>query len=157
MRPPLNTPSADGVLTDAAATEAFGARLAALARPGDLIALAGDLGAGKTVLARGFLQARFGPVEVTSPTFTLIQIHGEGEGEVWHVDLYRLESDDELQELGLEEALERAVCLVEWPERLSRLRHDDRLDVTLTFAPDGARRVAVRAFGGWRGRWPGPP
>jgi len=154
MHAAVNTPPATRTvpLPDEAATLSLGAALAEEARPGDVIALWGELGAGKTVLARGFIQAMLGEVEVTSPTFTLVQIYGEGASEIWHVDLYRIEAEAELAELGLEEAFERAVCLVEWPERLGALLPEDRLDVGLDFVENGGRNALVTPRGDWSRR-----
>ncbi|MDT0631707.1 tRNA (adenosine(37)-N6)-threonylcarbamoyltransferase complex ATPase subunit type 1 TsaE [Rubrivirga sp. S365] len=111
----------DGLLpaqTDGAAeTLALGRRLAARLEPGDVVALQGDLGAGKTHLAKG-IAAGLGldPDAVTSPTFTIVQEHGDGA--LLHLDLYRIESDADLAGLGLDELLDGdAVALVEWPER----------------------------------------
>ena len=155
----MNTPSTAATrhLADEAATAALGAELAAIAGPGDVICLSGDLGAGKTALARGFIRARLGEVEVTSPTFNLVQIHGQGEDEIWHVDLYRIEDPSELRELGLEEAMETAICLIEWPQRLGRDLPEDRLEVTLVFAGQGGRTATLAAHGAWRERWPARP
>jgi len=147
MHGAMNTPSTTRTLPDEAATAALGAELAALAQPGDVICLSGDLGAGKTALARGFIRARLGDVEVTSPTFTLVQIYGEGDDEIWHVDLYRIEDESELRELGLDEAMETAICLIEWPGRLGRELPADRLDVTLAFSGDEARIATLSAHG----------
>lgn len=146
--PPLSTRHP---LPDVAATEALGARIAALAEEGDVIALRGDLGAGKTALARGFIRARLGEVEVTSPTFTLVQLYGDDT--IWHVDLYRVEDPRELRELGLEEAFESAICLIEWPERLGEDLPEDRLDVALAFVGKEGREAVVTPHGCWRGRW----
>ena len=150
MHGAMNTPSTTRTLPAEAATAALGAELAALAHAGDLICLSGDLGAGKTALARGFIRARLGDVEVTSPTFTLVQIYGEGDDEIWHVDLYRIEEQSELRELGLDEAMETAICLIEWPDRLGDDLPGDRLDVTLTFAADGGRIATLAAHGACR-------
>lgn len=148
------SPDATRLLPDEAATMALGAELAALARPGDLICLSGDLGAGKTALARGFLRARLGQVEVTSPTFNLVQVYGGGDDEIWHVDLYRIEDPSELRELGLEDALGEILCLIEWPDRLGSDLPDDRLEVTLSFEDGGGRRAVLVAHGDWRRRCP---
>ncbi len=136
-------------------TEALAARLAGLARPGDFIALIGDLGAGKTVFARAFIRAlnREGPEEeVPSPTFTIIQSYDRGSVTVHHVDLYRLEEPEEALELGLDEARSDGVIVMEWPERLGRYLPGDRLDVVMEFG-DGEtqRRVAISGGGG---DWP---
>src|SRR5882762_7586612 len=100
-------------LPDETATAALGARIAAIARPGDVIALAGDLGAGKTTFARAFIRARGGSGEVPSPTFTLVQIYELPDGPVWHFDLYRLRHPDEAWELGIEDAFRDGISLIE--------------------------------------------
>jgi tRNA threonylcarbamoyladenosine biosynthesis protein TsaE len=104
-------------LPDLAATAALGARIAAMLRPGDLVALAGDLGAGKTTLARAILTALGVDETVPSPTFTLVQTYETPRLPVSHYDLYRLKSANEMRELGLDEVLEDGAALVEWPER----------------------------------------
>jgi tRNA threonylcarbamoyladenosine biosynthesis protein TsaE len=93
-------------LPDEAATAALAARLAALLRPGDIVLLAGDLGAGKSFLARALIRAAAGEpeLEVPSPTFTLVQSYDLPAGELWHFDLYRLAAPDEVLELGWDEA-----------------------------------------------------
>ncbi len=134
------------------ATRALGAKVAGIARKGDTIALRGDLGAGKTSFAQGFVHARLNDVEVTSPTFTLVQTYGEGDDEIWHVDLYRIDDPRELQELGLDDALGACLVLIEWPERMEQELPRDRLDVSLHHI-DGTRRHAVLAPGvSWQGR-----
>ncbi len=154
MHGAMNTPPETSTrrLPDEASTAALGAELAALAGPGDLICLSGDLGAGKTALARGFIRARLGDVEVTSPTFTLVQVYGSGDDEIWHVDLYRIEEEGELRELGLEEAMDDVVCLIEWPDRLGARLPADRLDITITFDGQGGRIATLAAYGAWQGR-----
>ena len=108
-------PSAD-------ATAAFAARLAPRLQAGDVILLQGGLGAGKTHFARALIQARLAAAglaeDVPSPTFTLVQTYDDGQVELWHADLYRLTHPDEVAELGLEDAFETGICLVEWPDRL---------------------------------------
>ena len=108
-------------------TTRLGAVLARHLRPGDTVLLSGSIGAGKTHFARAFIQARLGrKEEVPSPTFTLIQTYDAGDTEIWHADLYRLGHPDEVHELGLEEAFETAICLVEWPDRLVAAIRADR-------------------------------
>ena len=143
-------------LPDAAATRALGARLAALARPGDTIALHGDLGAGKTELARAFVRERLGRAdeEVPSPTFTLVQVYGEGEDEIWHADLYRLARAEDALELGLEDAFGHAIVLLEWPDRLGGLLPRDRLDLAITF-DDGIRHARLTPHASWIDRMTG--
>lgn len=119
MTHPLSAPDDLVIpLPTEAETAALGARLAGLARPGDCILLEGAIGAGKSHLARAFIRARLGrQEEVPSPTFTLVQVYDAGV-EIWHADLYRLSHPDEVWELGLDEAFDRAITLVEWPDRL---------------------------------------
>lgn len=155
------------VLTaDETLTAALARMLAATARPGDAILLDGPVGAGKTHWARAFIRARQGEAaeDVPSPTFTLVQTYDDPLGtEIWHADLYRLTDPSELAELGLDEALSDAICLIEWPDRLDRLpagaitlaiaAHADPDLRTLTLiAPDAARIAARAAFvagAGW--------
>jgi tRNA threonylcarbamoyladenosine biosynthesis protein TsaE len=145
-------------LADRAATERLGGRLADLARPGDVIALAGELGAGKTTLARGVIHAlarRFGRTEeeVPSPTFTLVQSYDFPVATVHHFDLYRIARPEEAVELGIDEAFAAGISLIEWPERLGPLLPADRLDIELR--ADGARRsrlAAIRGRGSWEAR-----
>lgn len=120
-------------LPDLAATEALGARIAAGIRRGQTIALEGDLGAGKTTLARAILHALGVTGAVPSPTFTLVQHYETPRLPISHYDLYRIERPEELDELGLEDALDHGAALVEWPERAG-----DRL-------PPAALRVALAA------------
>jgi tRNA threonylcarbamoyladenosine biosynthesis protein TsaE len=141
-------------LPDEAATARLAAALAAAARPGEVIALAGDLGAGKTAFARAFIRARAGgDIDVPSPTFTLVQTYDLPGGPIWHVDLYRTERAAEARELGLDEALADAVVLVEWPERLGSPLAIDRLDLTFTFgAGENERRAQLSGYGSWARR-----
>ncbi len=124
---------------------------------GDVIALWGDLGAGKTTLARAFITALPASEElseeVPSPTFSLVQVYPRRRAEVWHVDLYRIEHVDEILELGLDEALADGILLIEWPERMGNLLPADRLDVRFAFA-DGSqgRRVSLEPAPAWRRR-----
>ena len=142
------------ILPDAAATEAFGAWLAGLARPGDVITLSGPLGAGKTSIARGFL-ARIGlEDEAPSPSFAIVQPYAPPEVQmpVLHVDLYRIEEPEEIEELGLDEALFDSILLIEWPERATG-RWPEALALTLTIQPDGARRLTAEMPPAWEARW----
>ena len=144
-------------LPDEAATAALGARLAGLAQPGDVIALQGDLGAGKTTLARALIRELAGPeTDAPSPTFTLVQTYATPDLPVWHFDLYRLEDPGEARELGIEEAVD-GLCLIEWPDRLGRYLPRARLEVRLSFHGEG--RIAqlvdlsdwsTRLDGDWR-------
>lgn len=119
-------------LADEAATIRLGQALAALARPGDVIALHGTLGMGKSTLARAFVRALTSPDEdVPSPTFTLVQMYEGAGADLWHFDLYRLDKPEDAFELGIEDAFAQGVSLIEWPDRLGRLMPRDRLDIHL--------------------------
>jgi len=119
-------------LVGLAATEEFGVRLAQALDVGDCVALYGDLGAGKTALARAVLRA-LGILEaVPSPTFTLVQEYETARLLVRHFDLYRLESPEEVLELGLDDALAEGAALIEWPERAGSYLPKDALRITLT-------------------------
>ncbi|MBX6323889.1 MAG: tRNA (adenosine(37)-N6)-threonylcarbamoyltransferase complex ATPase subunit type 1 TsaE, partial [Rhodospirillaceae bacterium] len=142
-------------LPDEAATDRLGRALAGLARVGDVIALWGDLGAGKTRLARAFIRALTGgEEEVPSPTFTLVQTYDAAIATIWHFDLYRLASPEEVLELGFEEALSGGIVVIEWPGRLGGLLPRERLDVRLRFVGTGAARHAeLQGHGrGWADR-----
>lgn len=141
------------ILPDEMATRETGARLAALARPGDVITLSGDLGAGKTMLARGFLAALGHEGEAPSPTFAIVQPYEILDPPVWHVDLYRIEDASEIRELGLGSASD-AILLVEWPERAGAGMWPDALSLRLDFADQGARRLTALVPPAWEGRWP---
>ena len=143
-------------LPDEAATASFAARIAALAEVGDVIALKGDLGAGKTSFARAFIRARGGEEEVPSPTFTLAQVYELGSAAIWHFDLYRLKSPEEAWELGIEDAFSEGISLIEWPEQLGSLLPRRRLEINFLFGdrPD-ARRAVIAAGEGWRERLAG--
>ncbi|MBV8472574.1 MAG: tRNA (adenosine(37)-N6)-threonylcarbamoyltransferase complex ATPase subunit type 1 TsaE [Hyphomicrobiales bacterium] len=145
-------------LIDEAATLEFAAWIAGFVEPGDFLALAGDLGAGKTTFARGFLRAlmRDPELEAPSPTFTIMQVYDGPRFPVVHADFYRLRGAAELTELGWDEAIEGAVALAEWADRAAEALPRDRLEIAFVFdAGQGAefRRAEVRAFGALAGRY----
>ena len=144
----------DGVaLDDLAATRLLAARLAKALRPGDVVGLAGDLGAGKTTCARAVIRALGNESEVPSPTFTLVQTYDTPAGTVWHVDLYRLEAPEEAFELALEDAFREGITLIEWPERLAALLPRDRLEIRLAIVTGTDRRHArLVGHGAWAAR-----
>lgn len=136
-------------LDDPEDTDRLGERLAGMVGPGDVLLLEGPIGAGKSQLARALIRARLGrDEEVPSPTFTLVQTYDDPSGAIWHADLYRLGHPDEALELGLVDAFDEAICLVEWPDRLGRLRPAEAL--TIALEPEGEGRRARLAGGrGW--------
>ncbi|QBF29617.1 tRNA (adenosine(37)-N6)-threonylcarbamoyltransferase complex ATPase subunit type 1 TsaE [Thalassococcus sp. S3] len=112
--------------------------------PGDTILLEGEIGAGKTHFARAMIQSLLDmPEDVPSPTFTLVQTYDTTKGEVWHADLYRITSMDELEELGLNGAFETAICLVEWPDRMADMAPSGALHLKLDAdaTDDGVRHL----------------
>ena len=132
---------------------AFGGKLARVSKAGDVIALSGPLGVGKTVLARGFLEALGHRGEVPSPSFAIVQPYEALEPPVWHVDLYRIEDPSELEELGLDASAD-GVLLLEWPERAGPGLWPEALRLSLGFAEEGARRLTAQVPPSWEGRWP---
>lgn len=149
------------ILPDEDATLAFGERIAASLRPGDAIALHGDLGAGKTTLARGILQALGLQAEAPSPTFAIVQPYEPPETQfpVWHIDLYRIEDSEETIELGLDDARRDVALLIEWPERLGARLWSDALHLHLNIEPrqngqSAARRLTATVPPAWETRWP---
>jgi tRNA threonylcarbamoyladenosine biosynthesis protein TsaE len=143
----------NNVYTEAEAQN-IGRAIAAKLEPGDAIGLSGELGAGKTTLARSIL-AGFGVTgDIPSPSFSIIQPYGPPEISMplWHVDLYRIERDSDLEELGLDEFRRIGAMLIEWPERLSVPWTDMlRLEISSFGA---ARRLTAHVPQAWVGRWP---
>ena len=143
------------ILADEAATEALGEALAEALRVGDVVTLSGPLGAGKTTLARAVLRTLGEPGDVPSPSFALVQPYDTLALPVWHADLYRIETADELDELGLDEILRDGALMVEWPERAPGA-WPQALGLSLEPAGDGARRLTALVPPSWKGRWPLP-
>ena len=132
------------LLADDAATEALGAELAGSLKPGDLVVLEGDLGAGKTALARAIIRSLTGDptLDVPSPTFALVQPYDSAKGLILHADLYRLGDPREVEELGLLDNPD-AIVLVEWAERSPDILAAATLKVTLAIPPGGAGRLVT--------------
>lgn len=123
-------------------TADFAVRLGAVLHAGDTLLLDGSIGAGKTHFARSLIQSLLTiPEDVPSPTFTLVQTYETGQGEIWHTDLYRLSGPHDVMELGLIDAFETAICLIEWPDRLGDLAPDHALTLRLTEGDDEEARL----------------
>src|SRR5882672_3413483 len=152
----LQTSSGGSSLTVALANEQATARLAVdlatALEPGDLVTLSGDLGAGKTTLARALIRTLAGDpaIEVPSPTFTLLQTYDLPRFPLVHADLYRVSGTSELAELGFEDLPAGAVTLLEWPDRAAGFLPPDRLDIAFTLAPQLGlehRNVRITGYG----------
>lgn len=141
------------ILRGEAATAALGARIAAIARVGDVITLSGPLGAGKTALARGLIAALGHDGDVPSPSFAIVQPYEDLDPPVWHADLYRIENPSEIEELGLDSAAD-GLLIVEWPERATPGSWPYALRLSLEFAQDDDRILTVQVPPSWEGRWP---
>ena len=145
-------------LPDLNATQRLGALLASNLLAGDVIAISGALGAGKSALARAIIQAANpDEMDVPSPTFTLVQTYELQDGTpLWHLDLYRIESPAEAMELGLEDAFIDAACLIEWPEKLKQMLPKDNLSIYLYLSnknySDDFRYADIIVPPGWTAR-----
>ena len=125
------------ILRDEDATVNLAQKIAPMLAKGDTILLEGPIGAGKSAFARALIRARLGRMEdVPSPTFTLVQTYEDDDSDIWHCDLYRLTHPDEAFELGLEEAFETAICLIEWPDRLGQDAPSDAMTMTFSAHED---------------------
>ena len=127
---------------DEASTVIFGQKLAQMAKQGDVFALFGTLGMGKSVLARAFIQSLTGAEEVPSPTFTLVQSYDAPDFEIFHYDLYRIKSPEEIFEIGMEEAVYQGVSLIEWPEMMGGYLPRNCFRVEITPQKDG-RKITI--------------
>jgi tRNA threonylcarbamoyladenosine biosynthesis protein TsaE len=143
-------------LPDAASTEALGHALADGLRIGDVVALAGALGAGKTTFARGVLAGLGLTEEAPSPSYPIVIAYEVPDLRIplWHVDLYRIDDPGELDELGLDEVRGEVALLVEWPERMGARLWQDTLQLVLHGGQQGGRRLTWQAPAAWEGRWP---
>ncbi len=131
-------------------TTALAARVATFLQPGDCLLLEGPVGAGKSFFARALIRSvQDEPEDIPSPTFTLVQTYDTRIGDIWHADLYRLGHVDELIELGLDDAFEEAVTLVEWPERLGPARPQRCLTVAFGLTGDESRDITLTPAGDW--------
>ncbi|HUO94162.1 MAG TPA: tRNA (adenosine(37)-N6)-threonylcarbamoyltransferase complex ATPase subunit type 1 TsaE [Rhizomicrobium sp.] len=137
------------LLRSPAETAALGARIAAALEPGDTVALQGDLGAGKTTLARAVLAALGLGETVPSPTFTLVQRYETPRLTIAHFDLYRVEREEEIEELGLDDALVEGAVLMEWPEHAGSRLPQDALHVQLVAVDETSRRAILSGQMRW--------
>jgi len=142
------------ILDGPEATEALGRRLAGQLRRGDSVALFGELGTGKTTLARGILAGLGHDGDVASPTFPIVIPYETLRLPAWHVDLYRIEDPAELGQLALDEALDEGVLLIEWPDRLGDALWPHSLRLTLRREAPGVRALTAELPAAWEGRWP---
>lgn len=148
----MTAPTLDFDLPTEAATAAFAGQIGANLMPGDTILLSGPVGAGKSFFCRALIRSRTGTTEdIPSPTFTLVQTYPHQDGDIWHCDLYRLTDADEVIELGLDEAFENAICLIEWPDRLGSLCPANALHLTFHAGEIGHHATAT-ACGSWKAR-----
>ncbi|WP_375258247.1 tRNA (adenosine(37)-N6)-threonylcarbamoyltransferase complex ATPase subunit type 1 TsaE [Citreimonas sp.] len=140
----MTTRSHDLVLESEDATAQLARALAPGLRAGDVLLLSGGIGAGKTHFARSLIQTLLRVSEdVPSPTFTLVQEYDTTAGPLWHADLYRLSGPEEIEELGLLDAFESAICIVEWPDRLGDLAPSRALRMEFSADPDDDRTRAL--------------
>lgn len=128
---------------DETVTQNLAAKMAEITRPGDVWALFGTLGMGKSVWARGFIKYLCKVQDVPSPTFTLVQTYEADGFDVFHFDLYRLKSPEEIWELNIEEALNCGVSLIEWPEKMGGYLPRNAFKVKISALGDGARRFEI--------------
>ena len=129
-------------------TRRVGMRLGRLLQPGDVVCLQGDLGAGKTTLVQGLAQGWGSLDPVTSPTFIIVNVYRRpDDGQLFHMDAYRLDSTPEAAELDLDEMLARGSLLVEWPERIQGVLPDDCIWILLDYVAEEHRQMLLRAAG----------
>lgn len=135
-------------------TKDFAKKLAPMLKPGDVLTFSGDLGSGKTTLIRDLIQYFLGPeTDVTSPSFNLVHLYDTKNFPIWHIDLYRLEHEEELVELGLDEAFDQAICFIEWPERAPDYLPKERLLIEIFYGKEEEqRRIALTGKGKWQER-----
>ena len=145
------------LLVGEAATEAAGHAIGERLRIGDVLALSGPMGAGKTCFARGVLGALGHRGDVPSPTFGIVIAYDPPDVRLplWHIDLYRLESSDDIDELGLDDARRDSALVIEWPERLGARLWPNALRIALRVDGD-ARRLTANVPSSWKARWPFP-
>ena len=129
-------------------TNRIGLALATALQPGDLVCISGPLGAGKSELCRAIIRALLGSetIEVPSPSYTLVNVYDHPTHEIWHADLYRIGDESELEEIGLEDAIETSIVLVEWPERWPELP-GRRLEIDIRPSEQDIREFMITGIG----------
>lgn len=137
------------LLPNLAATESLATKLAPLLGKGDVVALQGDLGAGKTTFARALLRALGVEGDIPSPTFTLVQSYETRACPVFHFDLYRLKDASEMDELGFDDAVAEGIALIEWPERATNRLPPEALTLQFSLDSSGLRRCVISGGGDW--------
>ena len=132
-------------------TQIIASKLAKIVSPNDVITLSGNLGAGKTTFIQYFIKnLSTEEIEITSPTFNLLHIYKLLNLEIWHFDLYRLKTPDEVYELGIESAFVQGLSIIEWPEIIQDILPKDRLELNLSFSfKDDARILTMKGCGRW--------
>ncbi len=130
-------------------TTTFGARLGTILKPGDVVCLDGPLGVGKSTLARGLIRALSSADDIPSPTFTLVETYEAEVGDIWHFDLYRLEIQRDVWELGFEDALESGISIIEWPGKIEGLLPAEAIRLDLKVQPNGCRLLHLVAPDPW--------
>ena len=134
-------------------TEKLARKLADIAKAKDVFALYGTLGTGKSVFARAFIQHLTGAKEVPSPTFTLLQIYEAKNFDIYHYDMYRIKSQEEVFELGIEDAFYQGVTLIEWPEKMEKYLPANAIKITMQSLDENKRLILVNSENAdWLGR-----
>tara|TARA_B100001123_G_scaffold366507_1_gene426171 strand:+ start:1243 stop:1716 length:474 start_codon:yes stop_codon:yes gene_type:complete len=139
----------DLVLPNLKATRNLAKTLAPLLRPGDVVTLEGPIGIGKTTFIRALLETLGCIEEVPSPTFNLLHTYELGSVTFWHFDLFRIERLPDVYELGIEDALETGICLIEWPKVMANLLPTERLELEFFYQEECSRRVSLKGNGTW--------
>ena len=139
------------ITKSAAETRALGEKLAGRLQPGDVLLLEGDLGAGKSELTRGIAKGLGVTETVTSPSFTILNVYESGRFPLYHFDWYRLESSEELYELGMDEYLGGiGIALVEWPEQCPDAVPENCLRIRITATGENSRQIEAEPCGNFR-------
>ena len=144
--------SLDLLLPNLKATRNLANALAPLLRPGDIVTLEGSIGIGKTTFIRALLETLGCTEEVPSPTFNLLHTYELGSLTFWHFDLFRIERLPDVYELGIEDALENGICLIEWPKIMAKLLPTERLELEFFYQGEYSRRVSLRGEEAWKQR-----